>query len=198
MVPAASPQRGRLRAAAPLGPAKKTGIAPRPVATVVAVAAARRSSIGEKICHVSQPRTHPRVPGRHVHWHLLGAQRLLALDLSPLPSPGPDAAAGDVEHLHVALALQDRGGEAAALAAAADRGDGALARDLAEALEDLAVGDVEGARDAAGLELVAVADVEHERRILALEASRQALGVDHLEALHRALLRAPGGHAAVE
>ncbi len=49
-----------------------------------------------------------------------------------------------------------------------------------------------------GLELVAVADVEHERRVLALEASRQALGVDHLEALHRALLRAPGGHSAVE
>ena len=46
-----------------------------------------------------------------------------ALDRAPAAAPGADAAVGDVKDALEALALQDRGGQAAALAAAADRGD---------------------------------------------------------------------------
>src|SRR3954454_13202667 len=46
----------------------------------------------------------------------------VAFDRVPAAAPGADAAIGDVHDSLEALALQDRGGQAAALAATADRG----------------------------------------------------------------------------
>src|ERR671914_1602136 len=96
-------------------------------------------------------------PGRR---NRRGADLPRSLDRVALFRPGADAAVGDVGDLVESLALQDRGGEAAALAAAADRGDRAIAGDLVEAVGNLAVGDVERSRDVATLPLVLVADVE--------------------------------------
>ena len=111
----------------------------------------------------------------------------------------PDAdALADVDDVGEALALQDRGGEAAALAAAADRRDRPVARDLVEAPREVAVGDVEGAGDVLGRVLGGVADVEDQRRLRALGPRRQLVGVDQLDPRHRPLLDPPGGHPALE
>ena len=83
-------------------------------------------------------------------------------------APGADALA-DVDDVGEALALEDRGGEAAALAAAADRRDRAVAGQLVEAAGEVAVGDVEGAGDVLAGVLGGVADVEDQRRLGALD-----------------------------
>src|ERR1700761_2604888 len=77
-------------------------------------------------------------------------------------APGADALA-DVDHVGEALALEDRGGEARALAAAADRRDRAVAGQLVDAPGEGAVGDVEAAGDVLGLVLGVLADVEDHR-----------------------------------
>jgi len=59
-----------------------------------------------------------------------------------------------------ALALQDRGGQSAALAAAADRGDLPVSRQLSLAIGKLAVGEMDRAGDVRLRELVLVPDVE--------------------------------------
>ena len=98
-----------------------------------------------------------------------------------------------------ALALQDRGGEAAAFAALADRRQGAVAGQLAEPPRQLAVGDVERAGD--------VARRRTRRRrarratsggSVASSSSASCVGADRLDPLHRAFLRPPGAHAAAE
>src|ERR1700759_4611615 len=78
-----------------------------------------------------------------------GGDSLAALDrmsaFAPDPHPAPH-----VDHVEPG-ALQDRGREAAALAAAADRRDRPVAGQLVEAPAEVAVGDVEGAGDVLGL-----------------------------------------------
>ena len=68
------------------------------------------------------------------------------------PLPGADPAVADVDHLVEALALEERGREAAALAAAADRGDRPVPRQLRQAIHQVAVGDVDGPGDVRGCE----------------------------------------------
>ena len=87
-----------------------------------------------------------------------------ALDRVAAVAPGADALA-DVDDVGEALALQDRGGQAAAFAAAADRRDRAVAGQLVEALGEVAVGDVERAGDVLAGVLGGVADVEDQRRL---------------------------------
>ena len=98
----------------------------------------------------------------------------------------------------MALALEDGGGQPAALAAAADRGDRLPAGQLAESLDQVGVGHVDRAGNVALGELVAVPDVEHHDRWIAGEPLGKGVGIDQLDPLHRTLLSAPGGHAALE
>src|SRR3954452_18628885 len=85
-----------------------------------------------------------------------------ALDRVAALAPGSDPLA-DVDDVGEARALEDRGSQAAALAAAADRRDRAVAGQLLEAAGEVAVGDVEGAGDVLARVLRGVADVEHQR-----------------------------------
>src|SRR6201999_4357231 len=64
-------------------------------------------------------------------------------------APGADALA-DVDHVGEALALEGRGGEAGALAAAADRRQRPIAGQLVDPLGEGAVRDVEAAGDVLG------------------------------------------------
>ena len=64
--------------------------------------------------------------------------------------PGSDAAAGDVDDVFESLSLEDRRGQAASLAALADRRDGAVSWKLVQPPGQLAVGDVQLAGDVAG------------------------------------------------
>src|SRR3954471_874483 len=114
----------------------------------------------------------------------------------PAVAPNADAAA-DVDDLE-AGALEDRGGEAAAFAAAADRRDRAITGQLVEAAGEVAVGDVERAGDVLPGVLGVVADVKDDRAGVAVDAARQLVGVDQLDPAHRPFLRAPGGHPALE
>src|SRR3954471_19819991 len=104
-------------------------------------------------------------------------------------APNADAAT-DVDDLE-AGALEDRGGEAAAFAAAADRRDRAVAGQLVEAAGEVAVGDVERAGDVLACVLGVVAHIEDNRGGVAVDAARQLVGIDQLDPAHRPFLRAP-------
>src|SRR4249920_3572277 len=81
-----------------------------------------------------------------------------ALHRVPALAPGADSLA-DVDDVVEPGALEDRGGEAAALAAAADRRDRAVARQLVAALGQVAIGDVGGVGDVLAGVLGGVADI---------------------------------------
>src|SRR5215211_5328496 len=91
------------------------------------------------------------------------ARRRSLLDREPAALPGADPAVGDVDQPAEPLALEDRRGQAAALAAAADGGDRPVSRQLLEPRGQLAVRDVDGAGDVSRLVLGGVADVDDQR-----------------------------------
>src|SRR3954447_4855869 len=163
---------------------KALALRTRPVATM-AISEIRMAA---RLMDRSEPLTYPEVA------RILPS---VALDRVPAAAPGADAAIGDVHDSLEALALQDRGGQAAALAAAADRGDRPVARELPLPVRELAVGQMDGAREVGVGELVAISDVEDEQ-----VAGSQPLGelvrVDQLDPAHRSSLGAPGGHPALE
>src|SRR3954447_9342319 len=114
--------------------------------------------------------------------------------LDRMAAVAPDAdAATDVDDVE-AGALEDRGGEAAAFATAADRRDLAIARQLGETAAEVAIGDVERAGDVLARVLGLVADVEDDRALTAVDPAGQLVGIDQLDPVHRPFLRAPGGH----
>ena len=121
-----------------------------------------------------------------------------ALDRVAAVAPDADALA-DVDDVVEALALQDRGGEAAALAAAADRRD---RRGRAAARR----GGRRGRRRGCGASRGCARRRTRRRRGRRGRAAPsspstplgQLVGVDQLDPLHRPLLRAPGGHPALE
>src|SRR3954451_22288908 len=93
-----------------------------------------------------------------------GGARAAALDRVAGLAPGADALA-DVDDVVEPCPLQDRGRQAAAFAAAADRRDRAIAGQLVEVVGEVSVGDVQRAGDVLARVLGRVADVEHERRL---------------------------------
>src|SRR3954468_24034026 len=80
-------------------------------------------------------------------------------------APHRGVAAADVDHALEPFALQDRGGEAAALAGLADRRDRRIARQLVEALAQLGKGDVDRAGNVPLFVLDRIAHVEYPGRI---------------------------------
>ena len=122
--------------------------------------------------------------------------------LTPLwtgwPRFPPDAdALPDVDDVVEAFPLEDRRGEAAALAAAADRRDRPIAGQLAEPPRQVAVGDVERTGNVLRGVLGRVADVEHQRR-LGPRGDPPAPPGRSARSAAPAGPRAPRGHAALQ
>src|SRR6202451_1645557 len=130
---------------------------------------------GAEAAMTGQPRYY-RGPPATSALGLLLVRREGGVDLS---DPGEDAAA-DVHRVGEARVLQDGEDLGAAGAALAVQHDLLVLRHLLQgrAVQELALGDQRGARDADDLVLVRLADVDKEDVVAAVQHGRQVLGAD--------------------
>src|SRR6266508_1988820 len=113
-------------------------------------------------------------------------------------APGSDTAMRDVDDLAEPLALQQRCREPAAPAAAAHCRYLMVPGQLVQALDQLAVRDMDGVRNVALGELIGIANIKDDDAAAIRQPRGQRVRIDHLDSLHGAALRAPPRKTAFE